>query len=407
ARPSLQATVFWEGRPIAFCGGATLTSFGMRGVWTCGFGEGFAPLYADSVAINHNAIGRGYETFGNGTAETLERFVDPDNTYTNRPVTDPDWYRVVPPPKRFKWSLRDNTNYMETAVLSALDYAASNAADMLRQFYRRGARSLRRGETEKPYAVAIPEAQKDRRRLARLVNLLREHGIEVSRSDAAFKVREGDFPAGTYLVKSAQPYRGFALDLLLPQTYPADKAPYKAYDDVSWSLPVALGVDTKVIQDEAVKSVAATLVAEPVAYHAAVQGDGATFLVADHGQEAFLQARVRLLKYKLDVAEGAFAAEGRDYPAGSWIIAAQPGLRDDLARVAADLDLDVRAVASVPAVPRHAADWPRLALLQAWNDTQAAGWVRMIFDDQKIPYTLIMDVGVRRRGLLARFAVVL
>ena len=25
----------------------------------------------DSVAMNHNAIGRGYETFGNGTAETL------------------------------------------------------------------------------------------------------------------------------------------------------------------------------------------------------------------------------------------------------------------------------------------------------------------------------------------------
>jgi len=25
----------------------------------------------DSIGLNHNSIGRGYETFGNGTAETL------------------------------------------------------------------------------------------------------------------------------------------------------------------------------------------------------------------------------------------------------------------------------------------------------------------------------------------------
>jgi len=406
--PNLEPSVFSEWHTIAFHEVATLTSFGMPGVWTYGFGEGFAHLFADSVATNHNAIGRGYETFGNGTAETVDRILDPKRqTFTNRPVTEADWYRVVPPPKKFKWSLRNNTNYMETAVLAALDYTARNGQEMLRQFYRRGAHAVQRGEREKPYAVVIPEAQKDRRRLARLVNLLREHGIEVLRTTAGFKVKEGEFPAGSYLVKMSQPYRGFALDLLLPQKYPADKALYEAYDDVAWSLPTSLGVEAKTIQDEAVKKVAATLVAEPVAYHATVQGDGAFFLIPDVGQEAFLQARVRLLKYKVDVAEGAFATEGRDYPAGTWILANQPGLRDDLSRVAADLDLEVRAAATVPAVPRHAADWPRLALLQTWSDTQSTGWVRMIFDDQKIPYTTIMDEDVRKGGLGTRFDVVL
>jgi hypothetical protein len=46
-------------------------------------------------------------------------------------------------------------------------------------------------------------------------------------------------------------------------------------------------------------------------------------------------------------------------------------------------------------------------MLQTWYDTESPGWVRMIFDDQKIPYTLIMDEDVRKGGLRARFDVIL
>jgi hypothetical protein len=35
-----------------------MTFLGMPGVSTCDFGEGFSELYLDSVAMNHNAIGR-------------------------------------------------------------------------------------------------------------------------------------------------------------------------------------------------------------------------------------------------------------------------------------------------------------------------------------------------------------
>jgi hypothetical protein len=52
-------------------------------------------------------------------------------------------------------------------------------------------------------------------------------------------------------------------------------------------------------------------------------------------------------------------------------------------------------------------DLPRLAVLQAWGDTESPGWVRMIFDDQKVPYTLIMDEDLRRGGLRQRFDVIL
>ena len=406
--PNLDPSVFSEWHTIAFQEVATLTAMGLPGVWTYGFGEGFAQVYQDSVAINHNGISRGYETFGNATAETVERTIDPErNRWTGRAVTEPDWYRMVPPPKKLKWSLRNNTNYMETGVLTALQYAARNSSEMLHNFWRRGVNSVRKGTTEKPYAVVIPEKQDDRRRLARLVNLLLEHKIEVSRAQEAFKVKEGEFPAGSFVVRLDQPYRGFALDLLLPQKYPIDKAPYDAYDDVAWALPVSLGIETKPIEDEAVRSVKLAPVSDPVAYKGQVASDAGVYLVRDSGQEALLAARVRLAGFKVEAAEKAFSAGGKDYPAGSWIVSGQTGLRSAVENVAADLAIDVDTAARAPEVKRHLVDLPRLAVLQAWNDTQSAGWVRMIFDDEKVPYTLIMDEDVRKGGLRERFDLIL
>ena len=69
-----------------------MTAFGMPGVSTWNFGEAFSHLYLDSVAMNHNSIGRGYETCGNGTAETIHRTI---------PQADlsMEWYRPLPPPR--------------------------------------------------------------------------------------------------------------------------------------------------------------------------------------------------------------------------------------------------------------------------------------------------------------------
>ena len=57
--PNVDPSANVEWHTVAFHEVTTLTSFGMPGVWTWGFGEGWAHIYADSVAMNHNAIGRG------------------------------------------------------------------------------------------------------------------------------------------------------------------------------------------------------------------------------------------------------------------------------------------------------------------------------------------------------------
>ncbi len=396
-----------EIQAFAFNEVTALTAFGMPGVWSWGFTDGWSQVYADSVATNHNAIGRGYETFGNATAETVERWIDPEKgKIAGKSVTEKEWYRSVPAPKKpFLWSLRDNTNYMETGVLAALEYASRNGTDLLRNFWRRGRNAIERGRTEAPFAVALPEEQRDRSRLALLVNLLRAHGIEVSRATAAFRTKEGAFPAGTFLVRLDQPYGGYAKDLLLPQKYPIEKVAWEPYDDVSWALPLSFAVASTPIEDEAVKSVKAELVTSDVFYPGKVATGGPVFLLRDTGQEAFLATRVRLARFRIEAAEAAFTAGGVSYPAGSWILPAAEGLRAGLEAVARDLGLDFAAVPAAPQVPTHPLDLPRLGVLQTWADTQGPGWVRMVLDEEKVPYTLVTDDDVKAGGLLARFDV--
>ena len=52
-----------------------MTKRGVPGVWTHGFYDGWAPNYMFYVANGHNSIGRFYETFGNGGADTQDRVV--------------------------------------------------------------------------------------------------------------------------------------------------------------------------------------------------------------------------------------------------------------------------------------------------------------------------------------------
>ncbi|OGD27481.1 MAG: hypothetical protein A2V57_00645 [Candidatus Aminicenantes bacterium RBG_19FT_COMBO_65_30] len=392
---------------MAFAEIGALTSAGMPGVWTWGFGEGWGHHYLDSIAVNHNSMGRGYETYGNGTAETVERVLRPnEERYAGRPVTSREWYRPMPPPRKLRWSLRNNTNYMESGCLAILDYAAKHAKEMLRDFYRKGYNSWQKGVKGGPYAFAIPDDQGDRRRVAEMVDLLLTHRIEVSRASAPFKVGEGEFASGTYVVRLDQPYRNYAVDLLLPQMFPPDAA-YEPYDDVSWSLPVHYGVEAKRIDDAKVMDVPLAPVQSGFETRGEVRGTGPVFLLKDTGQEALLALRNRLSVFRVEIAEKAFKSGDKDYPAGSWILSDQKGLADAVKRASAELALDFDSAPAVPDVARHESKLARLAVWHTWADTEAIGWVRYVFDREKVQYSYIRDEDIRAGRLRERFDIIL
>ena len=425
-----------------------LTKLGLRGVWTWGFYTGWYPGYLLWVTNNHNSIGRFYETFGNGNAGTFERQLRHVQFAKSR-INTRQWYRSWPPEKQVTWSLRNNTNYMQSGVLASLQLVAKNRQTFLENFWKKGQRSLARGKSEAPYGFWIPAKQRDRGSLRRLLWLLDGHRIEVHRATAAAELEvlpigpraaevsglakpsdgrsvSGDsqkngqggkstnggkagkagkkktirVSEGDYLVRMDQPYRNFAQTLLMRQKFPKT-APLTPYDDVAWSLDYMLGVVIEPITDKAVFDVAAQRVTSVPDLPGAAE-NGARWIVDNRAQTGLASLRWAL-PASAEVRALATAWDG--HPAGSLVIegASHEAMKD----LAQRFHIDARALASRPAAASVTVDLPRVALFHTWRYTQDSGWARYTLESLGIPYTLINKDHLRRGGLGEKFDVIL
>jgi hypothetical protein len=396
--PNIDPITYAEFLELSFHEVEAMTAMGMPGVSTWNFGEAFAHLYLDSVAMNHNSIGRGYETFGNGSAETEMRSISSSSTTM-------EWYRPMPAPSEVKWSARDNLNYQETGALAALDESANHSKEMLRNFYKKEWDSWQKGLTQPPYAFLIPQDQGDPARVAQMVGRLMAQRIEVARAQNAIQLQEGRFPAGTYVVRLDQPYRNYAVDLLTPQRYPKDGEP--PYDDVSWELPANYHLQAIPTADAAIRSASLTKLTEQPQVAGAITGAGSVYLLKDTGQESLLAARYRLANFDIQIAEHEFEVGNEKLPAGSWIIQPQSGLPDAIHATAKELGVDFTEVSTVPEVPRHKAPAPRIGVWVPWADTDSIGWIRYSLDQRKVPYTYLRDEDIRAGNLKSSIDVLL
>ncbi|TKJ33917.1 hypothetical protein CEE39_03275 [bacterium (candidate division B38) B3_B38] len=382
-----------------------LTSFGMPGVWTHGFWDGWAPNYLFSVANNHNALGRFYETFGNSIGNTIER----DLGERRFGPTSKQWYMPIPPYEKVLWSIRNNINYQQTADLQAFYFVATNKEYFLRNFWRRGSEAYKLGKNESPYAFVIPAGQKDPVDTAYLVNLLLRQRIEVHQATAPIGVEEGSFPAGSYVVRMDQPYRSLVVNLLGIQKYPQD-AP-RAYDDTGWTLGLHMDIKTVEIKDKAIFDAPVVPVNKPVkAKGEIVGGEAAAAYIINNGTiNNLLSARIKLKDFKALAAEAPFEVEDKDFDAGSMIIpvsGASAKLHKVVQTVAQELSLEIVSCASLPEVKTHELDIPRIAIYHTWSSTQNDGWVRFAFDQLGIPYAMIHKDHLKKGNLKAKYDVI-
>lgn len=389
---------------------AELAKFGMPGVWTWGFYTGWYPGYLLWVTINHNALGRFYETFGNAGANTFERKLE-DRTFAGQKVTSRQWYRPWPPEKKVRWGLRDNTNYMQTGVLTSLSLAAANGEKLLFNAWKKGWNSLERGRQESPAAWLVPEEQRDLSKLAHMINLVRGHGIELHRAADSFEAEGREFPAGTYVVRMDQPYRDFAQNLFETQTFPKD-APHLPYDDVAWTFGSMFGVETFSTENREVLETPMEPLTSEVAYPGKLSAGPVTrfFLMENAGQRNLASARFALEKSKVYALAKERSIGGKMRAAGSWILPADGSgstSESTIEAIARRWGLDFEGVDEELPDALIELDLPRIAVYHSWLYTQDSGWLRFTFDTAGIPYTLINKDQVRKGSLERRFDLVI
>jgi hypothetical protein len=382
-----------------------MTKYGMPGVWTHAFVDMWSPGYLGFMSSNHNGMLRMYETFGNGGANTMHRHIDgPDNGGRGGRgggMTTREWYRPLPPYKETDWSQRDNTNYEETGVLTALELTSAFPEIILENFYKKSRNSIEDGKKGPVHGYVVPAGQPDMTRVATIVNILRLQGIEVGRSTGEVKIKEGTFPAGSFLIKRDQPYGRLAKILLEKQNFPDPSL--TTYDDTAWTMGLMSQANVIESQDAAILNIPAPLI-DKFEPRGAVSGSGAYYAVLDHGSNNLITLRYRLKDVAVRANEQAFNNGDQEIPAGSFIL---PASAMDRARGAIEsLGLTAVALNAAPAVAMHPVDPPRLAVYSTWGSTQDVGWVRYAFDHYGIPYDLIFKERVRQGNLRGSYDVI-
>ncbi len=316
-----------------------MTTLGMPGVFTHGDFDTWSPGYLMFIAAMHNGISRLYETFGNDGADTVKRTLDPADYQRT-------WYRPNPPLPEVVWSQRDNNNYEQTGLLTALNYFSGNSQLFLKNFYLKSKRSIEKPLQAGPAAYVFPADDRRSGSQAQLLRVMQWQHAEVSRLSApvtvtlpgakdddgkATKATSRTFAAGSYVVRMDQPYSRIA-DTLLDRQYWSPKDPQQhPYDDTGWSMGDLFDVQVVRVTDNAILKAPMSLVSEPIA-----------------------------------VPQG------------------------------------------LAAVDMPAAKLPRIALMHTWLDTQTEGWWRMALDKLHVPYSYISTQDVAKAGdLHAKYDVIL
>jgi hypothetical protein len=225
-----------------------------------------------TVTYFHNMIGILTEIIGNPTPMKIP-------VVAEKQLPTGDWPLPIAPQA---WHYRESIDYGITNNRAILDYASRNRETMLYNIYRMGADAIKAGSEDSwtitpkriaalnaaaaklepqsghsgsgngslpagvtpggssahiipadlyntvlhdpkhrdPRGYIIPSNQPDFPTAVRFINALEKNGVQVLKATSDFQVEGNGYPAGSYIVKTAQAFRPHVLDMFEPQDYP-------------------------------------------------------------------------------------------------------------------------------------------------------------------------------------------
>ncbi len=264
---------------------------------------------------------------------------------------------------------------------------------------------LREPAKRDPRAFILPSDQPDFLTAGRFVNALLKSGVTVHRATGAFQVAGKSYPAGSYVVKTAQAFRPHVMDMFEPQDHP-DDIPYPGgpprppYDATGWTLAYQMGVKfDRIIDgvDGPFEKIPDVFTVAPGKVTAAKTVAG--YLLNHQQNDAFV-ATNRLLAAKEDVywLKSPVTFGTTTYPAGALYVPAKPTTKAVLDKVAAELGLNIEGVAVKPTGEAFKLKATRVALWDRYGGSMDSGWIRWILEQAypttfEVVYAPALDAG--------------
>ena len=310
------------------------------------------------------------------------------------------------------WRLTDIVNYELASTRSIIKTASVYKSDILKFRNDVAKREVARGTEEAPFYYVIPRMQTDPGESARLINLLRSHGVQVYTLNSDMQFDGRLYSAGAYVVPLAQPYRALIKEFMEAQQYPERHySPggelMKPYDITSWSLPLHRNVAVDEIdkKTDVFKGKLSPLTSD-VDYFTELPERFSAAVYSVEENDAY-HAAFAALSNKMEVKRLDKDAEinGRVFKKGSFLIDGNNGevwknlmSKLEAAPVFIDNPDDFSAVEIA---------LPRIALVETWFHDMDAGWTRFVFDQYNIPYKVFRPADLKEAKLSDNFDVLI
>lgn len=321
------------------------------------------------------------------------------------------------------WRLRDIVDYEKAAAQSILTFVADNKVMLKKNFYKMGLKAIAKGQDEPPRAFLIPEEQRDIHTTLKMLDILHQGGVEIHQSNDSFTADGVVYPAGTYVVLMAQPFRAHAKDLLEVQHYPErrpspDASPERPYDVAGWTLPLQMGVRTVTVvhpfeaeleQVDTLPKVEGSLIPtpEPTGYLFENRTNVET-IVLNHLFEETLMANGT--KYRLYIANREVESGDKTFPRGTILIRmveAETQLDEEIQGIVETYGIQIYADASIDderlSKSFSEVSHPRLGLYKPWIASMDEGWTRWVLDSHKFVYNSLTNSEIRAGNLTERY----
>ena len=411
----------------------------------------------------HNQIGLLTETIGNPTPMTIP-FV-PEQQLPRADLPFP----IAPQ----RWHFRQSIEYSLTANRAVLDIASRERENLLFNIYRMGRNSIERGSKDTwtttpteidevkrrvaqadssrggrgagggdavgdpifafgrgadiklyneilrapdkrdPRGYILPSDQPDFPTATKFINALRHVGITIHRATAPFAVQGKNYPAGSYVVKTAQPFRPHVLDMFEPQDHPNDFAypggpPKRPYDNAGYTLAMQMGIKfDRILEGFTGPFQEIQGLATPEPQMVAGAASPAGYLVSHAMNDAFIAVN-RALKANADVfvLRSPMSANGHNYPAGSFYIGATPATTTMIRDLAKNNGVKSDAIATRPGADARKLHTMRVALYDQYGGSMPSGHTRWLLEQFEFPFDVVYPKTLDGGDLINRYDVV-
>ena len=359
----------------------------------------------------HNQIGILTETAHNTPSP---RYYDPDSIPKNVGGRASNGTEIFYP---YPWKggeshFRDAVEYMMTASMGILSFAADRPETLLYNMYEMGKDEIEKKGEKTVFAYVLPKKQWDAGEARNLVNILLLGGVEVNQATKKFKVGDTEYPAGSVIAYAGQAFRPFLEDLMEKQDYPDQYRypggpPMPPYDLAGWTLPMQMGVDV-VKTSEPFKAKT-----KPLTHLNNEPGQ----IIGSHGY-GYLLSNKENVSYKafnqlqqIGATISRLAAsvqfDKTVYGPGSFIIKEDTKIDAKVMNLAKTLGLTFQGLDKDPGVTTNEVGKIKVGIYKSWRANIDEGWTRWVLEQHDFQVDTLHNVDIQLKDLSEYNAIII